>query len=261
MGHFSSAVFYRPGTPPAVKASEVAKFLQQLRQTQFVNQPTLSADINWGDEISENAKPFQIEEDNSNTIHPKTWWQTLFRRQPSIEPLTTIKRIDPDFSYGSSFDRLIGKIENTSKTISRLHISGDLTDEQYNWFQVPHPSGKEINFRPDGWSLEFGEIELGILSGWNLSNGDEISELRVGMMSFSLEGYGYFYPWEFKKWVEKFTKAPGLQEVCDLCRNTWPVKSVPPSNELVMLRRECEEFWPDKDIHAPVDWAWGPRET
>ena len=243
MGFFSNAVFYRPDTPPIVTPNELSAFLEKLLNTGFAKHSKLStADINWGDQISEDIRPFDLEEDNEGG------W-------------STIKSIDPDFSYDGDFRGLISELKTRKQTIGRLFISGNFNKEQYEWFQSPHPSGEEINFRPDSWSLEFGEVRLGTLSGWELDNGEEISDLQIGMMSFAISGYGYFYPWEFKDWVEKFTISPCLQEVCELCRSTWPVDSAPPSEELVMLRRECDGLWPYDDIHAPIGWAWGPSET
>lgn len=70
MGFFSSASFYRPGTPPAVKACELADFLKYLSQTEFAKDSKLSsANINWGDEISEGVRPFDTEEDENSTTH------------------------------------------------------------------------------------------------------------------------------------------------------------------------------------------------
>lgn len=265
MGFFSSAVFYRPDTPPIVSAKDVGRFLQELRQLDFAPQTKLhSAEINWGERISEDVQPFYIEEDISSTTHRKPWWKRLLSRQPSIEVTTTIsqtKDLEPNFTCDTDFDELISQLMTTEQTVGRLYISGSLSADQYKWFRAPHPSGEQINFRPDTWALEFGEIKLGVLNGWDLENGECISQLQIGMMSFELAGEGYFFPWEFKEWVEKFTNAPGLQEVCELCRKTWPIESVPPSDELVMLRRECEDLWPYTDVNAPLDWAWGPRET
>jgi hypothetical protein len=265
MGFFSSAVFYRPDTPPIVTANELADFLNQLRQTDFAKESELSSvDINWGDQIAENVRPFDVEEDEDNTSQRRPWWKRLFLRRSDKKfttTVSTIRSLDPDFSYEGEFDGLIEKLKNSNKSIGRLFLSADFSEEQYDWFQAPHPSGEEINFRPDSWSLEFGEVKLHSLSGWDLSNGKTLPEVQAGMMSFSLSGYGYFYPWTFREWIEKFTQAPGLQTVCDLCRNTWPLESQPPSNKLVMLRRECEGLWPYDDIHIPTDWAWGPSET
>ncbi|MEM6505665.1 MAG: hypothetical protein AAF711_09375 [Planctomycetota bacterium] len=265
MGFFSSAVFYRPATPPAVTAKGLAIFLEQLRQTDIAKDSKLSSvQINWSDRISEKVRPFDLEASETDTTHKQPWWKRLFiphRESTVTTSISTIKSLDPDFSHDSDFNSLIERLRNTDQTIGRLYLSGSLTDEQYEWFQEPHPSGEEINFSPDSWSLTFGEVNLSRLNGWDLDNGETISEVQIGMMSFSLDGYGYFYPWTFKEWVEKFTLAPGLQEVCDLCRQTWRIESVPPSDELVMLRRECEELWPYDNIHAPLDWAWGPEES
>lgn len=156
---------------------------------------------------------------------------------------------------------MIERLRETDQTIGRLYLEARLTEEQYEFFEESHPRGEEINFRPDCWSLEFSEIKLSRLNGWDLPNGEVISDVQTGMMSFSLAGYGYFYPWTMKEWVEKFTQATGLEEVCDLCRKTWPVKPEPPVNELVMLRRECDGLRPYDDLHTPLDWAWGPGES
>lgn len=236
-----------------VTASELASFLEQLRQTDFAKDSKLSsADINWGKRISAKVRPFDIEEDNESN----PWWKRVFHPRSVLgatSSISTINNLDADFSYEGEFDGLLEKLKNSNHSIGRLFLSAYFSEDKYDWFQAPHPSGEANNFRPDSWSLEFGEVELHSLNGWDLPNGKVISEVQAGMMSFSLSGYVYFYPWTFREWIEKFTHAPGLQAVCDLCRNTWPVESQSPSKTLVMLRRECEGLWPYDDIQAPHD--------
>jgi len=264
MSYFSNAVFYRPDVAPIVKSTEVGLFLKKLQDLEFVSQSELAAaEINWGERVSEDVRPFYIEEDISSTIHRKPWWKRIFGHQPSIELTTTfsnIKPLEPDFTCNTSFDELIDQLMARDQAIGRLLINGSLTEDQCEHFQSPHPSGEEINFRPDSWSLEFGQIKLSRINGWEVEGMGLLSDIEVAEMAFSIGGYGYFYPWTFREWVERFTDDPELKQICELCRKTWPVEETIPSQELLKARRECEDLWPYEDIEGQLDWAWGPQE-
>ncbi len=265
MGFYSEAVYYRPGEAPVVTAKEVGAFLQKLLQTDFIKASRLSsADINWGAKITSDVRPFFDEQPVNTTTYRQPWWKRLFRNKPRpafTTSITTLKSIDPDFSCDGDFDELIVKLLSQDGNIGRLNIVGGLTEEQYQWFQGPHPSGEQLNFRPDSWSLQFGEIGLHSITGWDLTDGETISEVVVGMMAFSIHGYGYFYPWEFRDWIEKFCIGTPIQEVCSLLRLTWPVTPAAPSADMVKIRRECTGLWPYDKLDAPLGWAWGPSES
>lgn len=76
-----------------------------------------------------------------------------------------------------------------------------------------------------------------------------------------MSGPGYFYPLEYRE-ARKRAEAVGLVRLIrEVCRNAWPVQSVPASASAVAGRRGLGEAWLYDDFALPQDWLWFVSES
>ncbi|XAM01017.1 hypothetical protein OT109_06440 [Phycisphaeraceae bacterium D3-23] len=256
MSYYTSAHFYRPGPSPVVRTPDVVDFLRQLSKCELLEGSRLEAcEINFAKSISEKVPDFW-EEVTSKPKYRQPWWKRALSTKPAIfTQATQVITNTPDFEYkGPSLFEAITALTQHDQSVGRLHIGGTINEKTGGFFDVEHPSGEPLNFCPSGWSLSFEPTMISMLQ-W-----DEIDGIQAGWGSFAIHGPGYFFPWTFREWVDRFTIDPKIQAICELCRKTWPVKSVVPDAELVEARRDYEDWWPYDNPSAPLKWSWGPEE-
>ncbi len=239
MSFYSSAEFYLHDVPPKVTANDLAAFLQRLSELPGIDAEAemLACDVNWGDAITLDSRPFELETQVSELV-------------------SNVKSIPADFTLDDSVlaEVITALRAHGDRSIERAEISGDLTDDAAEKLSVPESDENDRPFSPYHWSLTLGPVQIGGLD-------DDRPVATVGLVSVSIHGDGYFFPWTFREWFEKNSDDELLQPLTHLCRETWPAEGGTPPEEIVNLRRDWEDYWPYDDLESPYGWYWGPHES
>lgn len=237
MSFYTSLVFYRPRTPPAVTAANLARFIAAIHETGvFTDRGFQSLGVKFGR---------AIDQDELGT----TWEEEIAPR------LVTVREIEWDIHLDrcDTVRQVIDPLESDGRTIYRASVSlGMPTDAVLDPITRKNSPENDCNYEPDSLSIEVGPIEIFDLKS-------EAPAL-CGWIGLSLTGYGYLFPWTFRDVVERLDANAEVGKLTALCRSHWPVPSTKPEAAIVKARRQLGTVWP-YDTGKPWDWYWGVQES
>jgi hypothetical protein len=238
MSFYTSVVFYRPRKPPAMTASDIARFIVAIRGAKVLTRfGSRSLSVKFGKSIDKD--------------HKGTTWEK--RVAPGIAEVHEIKW-DVELDGSPSLQDIIDCLNSDHRRIYRAHISlGMPIADVLRDITRTNSAENRIDYCPDQLSIYVGPVELCSLSSSTMAN--------AGWISASLHGSGYLFPWTVRELVQRAQSSRAIRRISNLCRSFWPVVSKPPPKRVIGARRQLGDLWPYNNAAKPWDWYWGVQET
>ncbi len=251
MSAWTSAILYRPGPPPVIMPVSLADFIEKLVALDILQEsPRLHAELKFGKSIDQDMKeitylenpeatvtaikhmPMDAEINNTTIAEMLHWLRSPFKKKG----LFTRQLIDP-IIYRSYID--LGELkENVRKDFMREE------DPENNigsfWL-----SSFSFNIAPETVADPQGDG----------------TRYMVGWISISISGQCYLWPWKYEEVLALIKANEGMQQILELCKSTWPLPPVEPTQVLIEMRKSMGHLWGGTDYDAPPDWRWTINES
>lgn len=240
MGFYTSLTYYRPGKPPVVSTSDLARLLVRIQETRLTGDcGFMDVSLKYGPAINRNSLPSVL-------------WQPILDAGRVL--LLRSREIKWDLSSRfTSLDAIIEALQQTNRSIYRCRLGLGLVVEDVRpaIFRLNSPENS-YDFTPGELSLEIGPIENGLMAS---------DHIQVGWMSLNLHGYGYLYPWSSQQAIERVLSVPEIRLMMAAARESFPVAPKTLDRKVIATRRKLWLAWPYESIDdVPYDWCWGVRE-
>lgn len=240
MSFFTSLILYRPTEPPIVATGALSAFVRDLPGTGlFADAGTIRASLKFGRALDEDERPAS--------------WDEPIDEQGII---SVAREMEWDVEAEAvSLHGLADLLGGTKETIYRAVLAlGDASDALRRHVARPASAADDdLGLDLDAWSLELGPV-------MSYSLGSE-GPFMVGWIGLSLEGHGQIWPESARELVDRLLRFPGVAELEDLCRRTWPVRAESPTRRVIKARRSMGDLWPYDRADRPWDWCWGVAES
>lgn len=238
MGFYTSLLYYRPGPPPRVTASDLGGFFVELEECGLLEgEEELTLALKFGESVDDDDKPISWDEPTDVPLiygRGEIGWDVELRSQ--------------------SLAALADQLHAESGTIFRASGTlGMLTDSASQHITRPPCDQNEHGFAAWDCSLTIGPIENCTLS--------MDKPVHVGWLAIGISGDGYLFPWEPKDIVARAEQSEPLKQLAAICRRHWPSSAPSPNSQTVELRKSMEQGWPYADVRKPLDWCWGVYES
>ena len=238
MSFFTSLSHYRPGSPPSVTADDLSRFIAQISETSSLTDSGLRLlQVKFGDSIDQDDKGTTWEEESVpgiSMVHDIEW--------------------DLDLSSQPTHQQMVDSLASDQRRIYRAFVMlGMPIDDVLQPITRENSPENEINYYPDGLSVEIGPIKC-----YDMASEEP---LHVGWISLSLSGGGYLFPWTFRDAHARLQDSSQIRRLADLCRSFWPVALDSLDPQVIQLRKKLNELWPYDQFDQPLDWCWGLQES
>jgi hypothetical protein len=242
LGFWASLMFCRPTPPPRVRAAELGAFVAGFDALGVIgNASARMATVRFGEGL-----------DRDPELVPGP--DGLLDEEALV--LESVKSRPVDLSFGPRAipaERLGSTLREDTRAILRAHVSlGSVRPALWEAMRFETPLN-DRSFAPDGWSLEMGVIEAGLLGGEGSHH--------VGWIAVCLSGPGYAYPRTPAEIAATARRQADVLRVEELCRTTWPVEATRASESAIERRRAMEKAWVGGSLDLPMDWFWTLNET
>jgi hypothetical protein len=227
--------FYRPTDPPIVTGGSLAEFVRAFQNLGLCEEKgSRAVRLKFGEAIDQDEKPSAVYEPVNSVVY-------------------SVSEIEWDAAEQcesvSSVQTLLAAIR---KPIYRAHLElGAATDDVIEQLKRVNSPDNDTDLWLTGWGLHIEPI---------LSASFTTETYFIGWISVSISGYGYLFPWTFSDLVQRAEAHPGIRQLKELCRRTWPVEARSPTPQQQEVRKQMGELWPYDRIDLRWDWYWGLQE-
>jgi hypothetical protein len=237
MSFFTTAYFYRPTEPPDITGAQLCAFCEQFAELGIANVAYPQAvQIKFAEGIDQDDRP-------------------AYRLRRIANSVYSVEDIDWDIdAFATSPGEADPGLADSDTSIYRAYVTlGFMPPEVCSRFARVRSPENDVDLALDGCSLQLGPIALASLTS--------DSTFEVGWLAVALAGAGYLYPWRASDLVSRLENDASIQQLMELCRQTWPVVPLPPDEDELAARRAMGDRWPYPRIDRPMDWCWGVSES
>lgn len=239
MSVYTSLHFYRPGPPPILMGADLARFVAGFASLGIDREDgPLGLRIKFGRAIDQDERPTDSDEPIMDGGTLAVAHRIAFDAE--ADDLPTFARLAEEMAklggpiYRADLD--LGRVAEPVRSLARREPSAE----------------NEVTLSLGHWGLQIGPV-----MSYSL---DSDAEFLVGWIAVTLHGHGYLHPWGFPDLIDRVESAPGIRELMNLCRRTWPVEPHKPPRSVAKLRKSMRGLWPYPRIDLPGDWYWGLAE-
>lgn len=232
MSFWSELKYVRTGPPPEIHTVDIADFLNQLAEIEFLdNDCSPSLSVKYGS-LPELAAELQEKQSTYDDLWEIEW---------------------DDESKFSTIKQLTKELKKKKKAIRQCHIGlGLVTDSIFEATKRDPCEENEVALCLDNVSFSVGP---------SLCRNLESDPFNAGWIDIKMSGNGYYFPWPYREAISRADAHPEVVKMKALCRSTWPVQPNPISKKQIALRREMGELWVHESLDLPDDWYWFASES
>jgi len=238
MSFYTSIGFTRPGKPPRITSAALASFLEQFVAIGLMNsKSSVYTKVRFGRSIDADDRP-------------------IFGETEETQGISRIREIKWDL-VGSrqTPESLLDLLRSKDQPIYRAHLMlGDASQALLDHMNSPAFHNPKLSLALDSWFVKIGPV----------ASHDLQSETRAfaGWVSVTFSGPGYLWPTTLPQLIAHLESSPQIRRAMDLCRQTWPVPSLPPDRATIANRKKLGTLWGfPESLNRPSDWLWTIAET